>query len=74
MTREADCRRCIWFVPLSRMDDELKRRALEWCAMYRPNQSLKGWCRAWRRPVTYYYGTCPKFRTREETLLRWLKR
>jgi len=71
--READCRKCIWFVPRDAMDDELWSRAVEeWC--YEPRK-VKGWCRAWNKPVTYYRGTCSRFRDAEKcSLLRWLRR
>jgi len=69
--READCRKCVWFIPREAMDDELWSRAIEEWG-YSPER-IKGWCKAWNKPVTYYQGTCSRFRDVRHSLLRWLR-
>jgi len=77
MGRKADCRRCIYFTPVERMPEDLRRRALEWVERRRPGQRLLGWCWHFQRPVTYYEGTCPAFtkrvlqRTLDGRVIEW---
>jgi len=71
--KEADCRKCVYFVPRDQMNEEhWDVVAREWFWM--PPKKIKGWCKAWSKPVTYYVGKCSKFRDVERcSLLRWLK-
>ncbi|RLG82588.1 MAG: hypothetical protein DRO39_09435 [Thermoprotei archaeon] len=61
MAREADCRLCRHFIPVFLMSGKLREEALIWIAKNRPNAHLKGWCRKYNRPVTYFTGTCFSF-------------
>ena len=64
MSKRADCRKCVFFVPAERLDDDTRERALIWIEKWRPGARLLGWCRAYGRPVTYYTGTCYRYRPR----------
>ena len=54
----ADCSRCRYFISKDEMPEELVERAERWVALHRPGQQLIGWCRRFKRPVTYQYGKC----------------
>jgi len=64
MARWADCRRCIWFDSVSEMDDEERKRAYRVLERIRPGSRLLGWCRFYKRPVSYYVGFCRGFKPR----------
>ena len=57
----ADCRKCIYFVPYDALDPETLEKALVWIAKHRPGAELKGWCRYYGQPVTYYTGRCKAY-------------
>jgi|GEM_PF-3687285 len=63
---EANCRNCHHFVPVSKMPESLKQKAREWIKHNRPGQRLLGWCNAYRRPVTYYEGTCGYYKPKRK--------
>ena len=80
MARSADCRRCIHFIRVEKLDNAAKKWALEWIEKHRPGEQLLGWCTAYGRPVTYYTGTCPRFAPKDaqpkpmKSILDYLKR
>ena len=59
--KRADCRKCIYFIPIEKMSDDLIAKAEEWVEKNRPGEEVLGWCKAYRRPVTYFEGSCPRF-------------
>ena len=72
--KRANCRKCIHFIPVEEMSEELIERAFQWIERNRPGETLLGWCRFYRRPVTYFTGSCPGFRKRtlkQRTLMEY---
>ena len=61
----ADCRRCIHFIPVDALDPGTLEKALVWVAKHRPGAELKGWCRYYERPITYFTGRCRAFRAKQ---------
>ncbi len=61
----ADCRKCVYFIPVEEMSDYDRENALRWVRRRRPHARLLGWCKAYERPVTYYKGDCPRYVRRE---------
>ena len=57
-----DCRGCVYF----RFPEELDTGFRDWCRRwieeYRPGERLLGYCTLYRRPVTYYVGSCGGFK------------
>ena len=49
---------CRFFIPKEQLDPVTLEQAYVFIAKYRPDQHLLGWCRRYRRPVTYYTGRC----------------
>ena len=69
-SRRADCRLCERFKPLDVLPPSLVERAYEWVHHNRPGEEPLGWCHAYNRPVTYYEGTCPRFKEKPPVFLR----
>lgn len=72
----ADCRKCAFFKPKSRMSISELENAYHYIANYRPKSELLGWCTKYARPVTYYTGKCKGFMRKREalrTLIEFLK-
>ncbi|MCE4625843.1 MAG: hypothetical protein F7C35_08305 [Desulfurococcales archaeon] len=60
----ADCRRCIYFIPIDELDDYRKELALIHEAKW--GRKVLGWCKAREKPITYYEGYCRFYRPRPE--------
>lgn len=60
--RMADCRLCVFFRPVDMLSEELRLKARAWIQRHRPGAELLGYCLSYNRPVTYYIGTCPRFK------------
>lgn len=79
MAKRADCRKCVYYLPEEEMDWQEKENALAWIARHRPGKPLLGWCKTYRRPITYYTGSCYRYRpkTRQnkpsKTITMWLE-
>ena len=61
MPRRADCRKCRYFKPREQMSDDELEKALVMIEKWRPGEPLLGWCQTYRRPVTYYEGSCFRY-------------
>ncbi len=76
MARLADCRKCEYFVPESRLAGAAREKALSWIEKRRPGAPLLGYCTAYSRPVTYYVGSCyrytPRPQPRPKSILQYL--
>ena len=60
--RLADCRLCVFFRPVDMLSEDTLLKARAWVKKHRPGAELLGWCNAYMRPVTYYIGSCPRYR------------
>jgi len=67
---KADCRLCIYFVPVEKLSLESRVVLERWVERNRPNEPLLGFCKKFRRPVTYYVGECHGFQKRVMKQLR----
>ena len=74
---EADCFKCVWFVPREGYTlEEL------WELAKSGSGEPLGYCRKWRKTITYRFGWCRHYRPREqrppppgqETLDKWVPR
>ena len=66
-----DCRKCRYFIPADKLPSEARRWCEEWVEKYRYGDKLLGYCKARKRPVTYFEGKCRHFRkrfTKQKTL------
>jgi len=79
--RWADCRLCRYFVRIDSMEYERLPMELRLKALMtarRRGEKLLGICLAYERGVTYYEGSCKRFKPKREedrsqkTLLEWL--
>ncbi len=70
----ADCRKCLHFVPLEQMDDELLEKVNEWLEKHGVSEEVRilGWCNYFNRPVTHYVGSCYGFAKKEDPRQRTL--
>ena len=68
-TKWADCRKCQHYRPLDLLPKHLLEQAYSWAMTVRGTEPL-GWCQAYQRAVTYYEGTCPRYREKPHVLLR----
>jgi len=67
---KADCRKCVYFRPVDELSYESRIVLERWVERNRPNEPLLGFCRRFRRPVTYFVGECHGYRPRELKQLR----
>ncbi len=58
----ADCRLCRWFTRVEELDERAREQAEAWVGRYRRGSRLLGYCRYYKRPVTYYEGYCRAFK------------
>ena len=59
----ADCRKCIYFVPVEKFEENDMLDLLEEVEIYRAKHGIEilGWCDRFRRFVKYYKGRCRGF-------------
>ena len=75
MTRQADCRLCRYFIKVDSLEWmrlSFEEREKAHIQAFRRGQRLLGYCTAYNRAVTYYEGTCPRFKPKHEADSRQL--
>jgi len=60
----ADCRSCRFFVPADRLPAGARDWCEDWVREFRPGEEVLGYCKARKRPVTYFEGKCRFFKRR----------
>ena len=63
----ANCRNCKYFIPVSKMSNDLKEECLIWIAKHRPSEELLGYCSKFKRPVTYFEGICSGYKPKRKS-------
>ena len=62
---KADCRKCKFFKPVEKLSFASRVVLERWVERNRPGEPLLGFCRKFRRPVTYYEGECSGYSPKE---------
>lgn len=65
----ADCRRCTFFKKLDELGEQELERAMDTARLRGMDRPL-GYCRLFKRGVTYYTGRCSGFREKPEPRAR----